>query len=92
MRLTRRSVSYWLNALSTVVFATTRDTPLVPLGGYPIPLFSFLRFLVLYLPTQASKFFIHHFYVRLLRFVGEVTQKSKALPYSPSWDTPNPFA
>src|SRR5690349_9145383 len=67
-------------------------TPLVPLGGSPILLCSFLRFLLLCLPTQASKFFIHSFCVRLLRIVGEVTQKSKALPYSLSWNTSNPFA
>ena len=45
---------------------------------------AFLRFLVALLTDASVEFFTHQFYVRLLRFVGEVTQDSKAFPYFPS--------
>src|SRR5579884_2737795 len=66
--------------------------PLSPPWRLPYSPVAFLRFLIALLTDASVEFFTHHFCVRPLRFVGEVTQNSKALPYCPSWNTSNPFA
>ena len=79
--------SYSLCASVCAVFvniATTKLTPLVPLGGYPFSC-CLSRFIDACLSTQASKKY------STLAVVDEVTQDKKRFLFSPSWLHTNPL-